>query len=117
MIPAFLARAEAALLALAPLRINAFGIWQRGTSLQRLPSNGVRARDLGDLRDRVSETVHDLIHEMDGSFSAEHGVGRLKVHDLEHYGDPVRLDLMRRIKDLFDPKGIMNPGAVLRPRR
>jgi FAD/FMN-containing dehydrogenase len=51
---------------------------------------------------------------MDGSFSAEHGVGRLKVHDLEVYGDPVRLDLMRQIKDLFDPKGIMNPGAVLR---
>jgi FAD/FMN-containing dehydrogenase len=63
----------------------------------------------------VSETVHDLVHDMEGSFSAEHGVGRLKIGDLERYGDPVRLDLMRAIKDLLDPKGIMNPGAVLRP--
>jgi FAD/FMN-containing dehydrogenase len=53
---------------------------------------------------------------MEGSFSAEHGVGRLKVHDLERYADPVRLDMMRAIKDLFDPRGIMNPGAVLRSR-
>jgi FAD/FMN-containing dehydrogenase len=65
----------------------------------------------------VSDTVHDLVHEMEGSFSAEHGVGRLKTHDLERYGDPVRLDLMRQIKDLLDPKGIMNPGAVLRRKR
>jgi FAD/FMN-containing dehydrogenase len=117
-IPAFLRRAEAALLALAPLRINAFGHLGDGNVHYNVyPPKGVRARDLGDLRERVSDTVHDLIHEMDGSFSAEHGVGRLKVHDLELYGDPVRLDLMRQIKDLLDPKGIMNPGAVLRPRQ
>lgn len=117
-IPDFLRRAEADLNALAPLRINAFGHLGDGNVHYNVyPPKGVRARVLGDLRDRVSDTVHDLVHEMDGSFSAEHGVGRLKVHDLEQYGDPVRVDLMRQIKELLDPKGIMNPGAVLRPRK
>jgi len=51
---------------------------------------------------------------MRGSFSAEHGVGRLKVADLERYGDPTKLAMMRAIKASFDPNGIMNPGAVLR---
>ena len=62
----------------------------------------------------ISRVVHDLVVEMGGSFSAEHGVGRLKVTDLERYGDPVKLALMRQIKAAFDPNGIMNPGAVLR---
>ena len=58
--------------------------------------------------------VHDLVHELGGSFSAEHGVGRVKVDDLERYGDPAKLAAMRAIKTALDPKGIMNPGAVLR---
>jgi len=53
------------------------------------------------------------VHEMGGSVSAEHGIGRLKVGDLERYGDPVKLDAMRSIKAALDPQGIMNPGAVL----
>lgn len=51
---------------------------------------------------------------MEGSVSAEHGIGRLKVDDLERYGDPVKIEMMRAIKAAFDPNGIMNPGAVLR---
>jgi FAD/FMN-containing dehydrogenase len=117
-IPGFLARAEQALLGLAPLRINAFGHLGDGNLHYNVyPPRGVRARDLGDLRERVSHLVHELVHDLGGSFSAEHGVGRLKTDDLERYADPVRLDLMRGIKDLFDPRGIMNPGAVLRARR
>ena len=48
-----------------------------------------------------------------GSFSAEHGVGRLKAADLARWGDPARLAAMRAIKAALDPLGIMNPGAVL----
>jgi FAD/FMN-containing dehydrogenase len=51
---------------------------------------------------------------MGGSVSAEHGIGRLKVDDLERYGDPAKLSAMRAIKAALDPLGIMNPGAVLR---
>ena len=65
-------------------------------------------------KDAVKTCVHDLVHEMGGSISAEHGIGRLKVDDLEHYGDPGKLAAMRAIKAALDPNGIMNPGAVLR---
>ena len=57
--------------------------------------------------------MHDLVHQFGGSFSAEHGIGQLKVLELERYAPPVELALMRSIKQAFDPKGIMNPGKVL----
>ena len=54
-----------------------------------------------------------MVVDRGGSFSAEHGVGRLKVRDLERWADPTRLATMRAIKAALDPLGIMNPGAVL----
>jgi FAD/FMN-containing dehydrogenase len=62
----------------------------------------------------VRRVVHDLVREFDGSFSAEHGIGRLKVAELERYASAVELELMRTVKQAFDPNGIMNPGKVLR---
>ena len=64
--------------------------------------------------DAVRRAVHDLVHEFGGSFSAEHGVGRTKIGELERYAAPVELELMRAVKRAFDPHGIMNPGKVLR---
>ncbi len=61
----------------------------------------------------MNRIIHDLVMEMGGSFSAEHGIGRLKKEELARYGDPLDLELMRRIKGVFDPEGIMNPGKVL----
>jgi FAD/FMN-containing dehydrogenase len=62
----------------------------------------------------VKRVVHDLVRQFGGSFSAEHGIGRLKVAELERYASPVELDLMRSVKRALDPNGIMNPGKVLR---
>jgi FAD/FMN-containing dehydrogenase len=62
----------------------------------------------------VRRAIHDLVREFGGSFSAEHGIGRLKVGELERYTSPVELALMRAVKRAFDPHGIMNPGKVLR---
>ena len=50
---------------------------------------------------------------MGGSFSAEHGIGRLKRDDLRRYKSAVEVDLMRAIKRALDPKNIMNPGKVV----
>jgi FAD/FMN-containing dehydrogenase len=62
----------------------------------------------------VKRAVHDLVKDFGGSFSAEHGIGRLKVGELERYASAVELDLMRAIKRTLDPSGILNPGKVLR---
>jgi len=63
----------------------------------------------------IKRVIHDMVRESGGSFSAEHGIGRLKVAELERYASPVELDLMRSVKQAFDPNGILNPGKVLRP--
>jgi FAD/FMN-containing dehydrogenase len=63
---------------------------------------------------RTKRAIHDFVKEFGGSFSAEHGIGQLKVFELERYANPLELDLMRRVKHAFDPNGIMNPGKVLK---
>ena len=73
-----------------------------------LPTGALAAREA-----EVKRAVHDLVREHGGSFSAEHGIGRLKVEELQRYASPVELDLMRAVKRAFDPNGIMNPGKVL----
>jgi FAD/FMN-containing dehydrogenase len=61
----------------------------------------------------INRTVMDIAVEMEGSFSAEHGVGRLKRADLERYKSPVEVELMRTLKRAFDPEDILNPGKVI----
>ena len=62
----------------------------------------------------IKRAIHDLVREFGGSFSAEHGIGRLKVEELERYAPAVELDLMRALKKALDPNGVLNPGKVLR---
>jgi FAD/FMN-containing dehydrogenase len=62
----------------------------------------------------VTRAMHDLVHDCGGSFSAEHGIGQLKVGELERYAPVVELELMRAIKRALDPRAILNPGKVLR---
>lgn len=113
-IPAFIERARAAVTRIGPFRINCFGHLGDGNLHYNVfPPLGTARADHAHLREAVKRAVHDLVHELGGSVSAEHGIGRLKVADLERYGDPVRLAAMRAIKTALDPAGIMNPGAVL----
>lgn len=67
-------------------------------------------------KDPLMRAVHDLVADLGGSFSAEHGIGRLKVPELCRYEDPVALELMGEIKALLDPRGLMNPGKVVPPQ-
>ncbi|GKY89522.1 FAD-binding oxidoreductase [Sinisalibacter aestuarii] len=115
-IPDFIPAARSAVTRLGAFRINAFGHLGDGNlHFNVFPPEG-RARDAygPELRERVATAIYDVVAGFGGSFSAEHGVGRLKVDDLERYGDPARLAAMRAIKAALDPNGIMNPGAVLR---
>ncbi|MGE0627387.1 MAG: FAD-binding oxidoreductase [Hyphomicrobiaceae bacterium] len=61
----------------------------------------------------INAAVHDLVHGLGGSISAEHGIGRSKRDELVRFKSPVEMELMRGIKQVFDPNGILNPGKVL----
>ena len=63
---------------------------------------------------RINTLVFDSVARFDGSISAEHGVGSLKVDKLAQYKSPVALEMMRAIKRGLDPSGLMNPGCVVR---
>ncbi|WP_317057131.1 FAD-binding oxidoreductase [Roseovarius rhodophyticola] len=115
VVPDFIARGNEAIAALEPYRVNCFGHLGDGNLHYNVfpPMGEMRGAYVAQ-RDVVKRTVHDLVHQMGGSVSAEHGVGRLKVEDLERYGDPAKLSAMRAIKAALDPRGIMNPGVILR---
>ncbi|MBU2358784.1 MAG: hydroxyacid dehydrogenase, partial [Alphaproteobacteria bacterium] len=114
-VPDFIVEGGKRLARIGDFRINCFGHLGDGNLHYNVfPQQGWSRTDHEDQRAAIKGCVHDLTNEMGGSVSAEHGIGRLKVDDLERYGDPAKLAMMRAIKTALDPNGIMNPGAVLR---
>ncbi len=113
-IPEFIQHGAEIIGALGPFRINCFGHLGDGNLHYNVfPPKGQSRADFAEDRMLVKQAVHDLVHAFEGSVSAEHGIGRLKTEDLQHFSDPTKLSAMRAIKAALDPKGIMNPGAVL----
>ena len=111
----FVPRAGQAVAAFGPFRINCFGHLGDGNLHYNIfPPKGERRDTYLPRAEGITRAIHDLVHDHGGSVSAEHGIGRLKVGDLERYGDPAKLAAMRAIKAALDPAGILNPGAVLR---
>ena len=72
------------------------------------------ARFLAEYEEQVNTMVYDSVTAFKGSISAEHGVGSLKVEQLEQYKSPVALDMMRAVKRALDPQNLLNPGRVVR---
>jgi FAD/FMN-containing dehydrogenase len=62
---------------------------------------------------RMNQLVHDIVMEMQGSISAEHGIGLLKVDELARTKSALELSMMRSVKQALDPRGLMNPGKIL----
>ncbi len=115
-IPEFLARCDAALETDYPgIRHCAFGHVGDGNLHYNpvAPLNWEGKRFAGE-RERINRVVHDLVVELGGSISAEHGIGRLRLDENEHYKSAVELDLMRTIKRALDPSNIMNPGKMIK---
>ncbi|WP_342105448.1 FAD-binding oxidoreductase [Methylobacterium sp. SI9] len=114
-LPDFLERAGAACRAEMPgLRPCGFGHFGDGNIHFNLsqPAGMAPAEFLAQWG-RFNRIVHDIVHELGGSIAAEHGVGLIKREELARYGDPVGLDLMRRLKDALDPGHRLNPGKVI----
>jgi FAD/FMN-containing dehydrogenase len=60
-----------------------------------------------------NDIVHGVVRELEGSISAEHGVGLMKRDEIAHYKPPIEIELMRRVKRALDPANIMNPGKLV----
>ncbi|WP_338665467.1 FAD-binding oxidoreductase [Pararoseomonas sp. SCSIO 73927] len=114
-VPAFLRRAgEAAAEALPGVRVCAFGHLGDGNIHYNLtqPIGMEKAAFMAEW-EQMNAIVHDIVVELGGSISAEHGIGLLKAGELRRYKDPVEMDLMRRMRDALDPARLLNPGKML----
>ena len=112
----FIADTGAEIMARGPFRINCFGHLGDGNLHYNIfAGKGVARKSFDARRQELTRLVQDRTVALGGTISAEHGIGRLKVKDLQRLGDPVRLAVMRAMKMALDPNGIMNPGAVLAP--
>ena len=95
-------------------RLNCFGHLGDGNLHYNVfPPKGRSKNEFGNIKSEVSGAVHDLVAQYDGSFSAEHGVGRLKTRDLATYASSGKLSAIQAIKGALDPNGIMNPGVIV----
>jgi len=114
-VPFFIERASRAVAAAMPeVRVVPFGHLGDGNIHFNLSQAvGADKQAFLDRWEEMNRIVHDIVVEMKGSISAEHGIGRLKKGELTHYKSPVEIELMRRIKEALDPQGIMNPGNIL----
>lgn len=114
--PEFMARATAAVEAAFPAaRVLAFGHLGDGNVHfnVRAPAGGDGKDWLAGEGAAVTRLVHDLVGAADGSISAEHGIGQLKLAEFARTAAPSRIATLRAIKDALDPHGIMNPGKLI----
>jgi FAD/FMN-containing dehydrogenase len=114
-IPDFIARADAAVERLCPgarpVPLAHFGDGSVHYNIAQPP--GMAKPAFLARWDDLTHAVQDIVIDLGGSISAEHGIGVMKRADLARVKSAVELDLMRRIKASLDPKGILNPGKVL----
>ena len=114
-VPDFIAQANAAVVKLIPgSRPVPFGHLGDGNIHYNVSQPvGASAADFLGRWHEVNAVVFDIVLRMGGSISAEHGIGVLKRDELPEVKDKVAIELMRGIKAMLDPLGIMNPGKVL----
>jgi FAD/FMN-containing dehydrogenase len=114
-IPEFIRRADAALQRICPgarpIPISHFGDGNIHYNISQ--PEGMAKDKFMALWDEMVHAVHDVVLSLNGSISAEHGIGVMKRAELAQVKGDVAMDLMRKIKAAFDPKGILNPGKVL----
>ena len=97
------------------LRVNCFGHMGDGNlHFNIFPPHKESNSRYMDIKPKLIEIINNNCKRLEGSFSAEHGVGRLKVKDLKQHCDPGKFDVMCQIKNAIDPLALLNPGVILR---
>jgi len=114
-VPQFLEVATAAVLELMPdARPMPFGhVGDGNIHFNILKPSGLDSKAFQAQTADINELVHDILLSMGGSISAEHGIGAVRREELARTADPLELELMRNIKAVLDPRGLMNPGKLL----
>ena len=114
-IPVFIAEATAAVSGFMPdARVMCFGHMGDGNMHFNVTQPvAMGKQEFLNQWHEMNWVVFDVVLKHGGSISAEHGIGQLKRDDMVRIKSPVELDMMRGIKALLDPKGILNPGKVL----
>jgi FAD/FMN-containing dehydrogenase len=114
-VPELIERATAALAQRFPeIRIVAFGHVGDGNIHYNCSSAERQdAKEFFAQAPEVNHIVYEVVDALNGSISAEHGLGVLKVDEITRYKSALEMDMMRAIKKTLDPLGIMNPGKVL----
>jgi FAD/FMN-containing dehydrogenase len=118
-IPSFIEAAGEKLAAALPgVRVVVFGHAGDGNLHYNLsfPDAGDNAQLLADSQS-ANTLVYETVLALAGSISAEHGIGQLKRALLEQHKSTVEMDLMRAVKNAFDPQGLMNPGKLFQAGR
>jgi FAD/FMN-containing dehydrogenase len=111
----FISRANAALIKSYPdIKLLGFGHIGDGNihyspGWEKAPDIARKAKE----RDAINRIVHDIVVDLGGSISAEHGLGLLRREEAKHYKSPVEMHLMRTLKRALDPHNLMNPGKLV----
>ena len=114
----FIEQISAALLNLdASLRINCYGhIGDGNIHVNIFPPENITKTAYLEANVKTKKQIHTIINDVTyqchGAISAEHGIGRLKIAEMNQFADPTKLAVMAAIKNTVDPNGIMNPGAL-----
>ena len=96
------------------IRICAFGhIGDGNIHFNLTQPKGMDKKKFIQKKEKFSLIVHDLVVSMDGSISAEHGIGLSRRDELMRYASKVEIDLMRQIKVAIDPQNQMNPNKII----
>jgi len=112
----FITQSSAALRNAFPgIRIVAFGHMGDGNIHYNasLPDAVQNEAFIEQQEQQVNRVVYEVVARLEGTISAEHGLGQLKREAIRDYKDPLELELMRSIKQTLDPQGLMNPGKVI----
>jgi len=115
LVPEMIERASQRLAERFPdVRIIAFGHVGDGNVHYNCGKSGAQdAKAFYAQAPEVNRIVYDVVNELGGSISAEHGLGVLKREEIKRYKSALELELMRSIKRTLDPRNLMNPGKVL----
>ena len=114
-VASFLAEADGALQARFPgIRSFSFGhVGDGNIHYNPIQAVGEPAALWAERLPEVNRIVHDIVHRLGGSITAEHGIGRLRVGEIARYKPDFEIEMMALIKRSFDPSNLMNPGKVI----